>query len=486
MKPVQIARLLIRPRCSKTESRGYFLLRLAKENNLSNINKLAIIINQPKSQLGIFTDDALAQYLRGISITALSPPLCNSERAQLVRDKVWLRARICPMCIKEKNPSPIYFDFYLTLRCERHQLLLHNHCIKCGQVLTYSRNHLSHCNCGQALANLDIIHLDTAVDLFETIFAPWRNTKKWYLNESIIHQERLVALALFALLSLMSRKHSTRKRPQPWLWQGEWETVKYIIKRGPISLAEDLISTNINNKEIGVFRKTLKNSKIPFFVSLSDELYKKKKERDAIKYINVIDHIQEPMVSLGKIRNIARLDAEATTKLFYSDYFKIKSITVECKRTNYWISRQEAEKLEQWFESTLTHYEVAEIVGCSSSSVLGLVRIGKLNATYLPTKPRSPRFHRSDVDSFIHAFSSKVTEDLEVNEQVIPLATLPPAGPNCKWWNEAWFALMREILADTIMVYRISAGHGWGHYGIIRSDIIRVSEQARGWRNVLA
>lgn len=66
-------RLLARPRRDSAESRSNYLLRLAQRNFLSGLPELVNVVGLPPSAMVSMTDDALAQFLRGINLGTVAP-----------------------------------------------------------------------------------------------------------------------------------------------------------------------------------------------------------------------------------------------------------------------------------------------------------------------------------------------------------------------------------------------------------------------------
>jgi len=465
----QKPRLLERPRRTLTESKPAYLLRLAQANYLSGLPELAKIVGMPPSKLIAMTDESLAQFLRGIDKESLALPVTRPTPAlELVNRRRWNRCRICPLCIRQKKSSPMYFDFCLSFRCEEHQLFLLDQCSACGAGFTYLRNRLFHCNCGQALANLPQVKVDCAVDLFESQFAPWRDTNEWFCDDAtVIQREIAVARAFRALLDICTVKDSSNRRSQAWLRSGDWPIIKSTISPWPHALSDHVkASMSLNNPRFSQLLKYLELSAIPAFIRLRERLIDHRKQESRSFSLN-----GQPMVSLSSVRYFAKLDAAATQELFDSGIFTIKGTSDGPRGTSYWIGKTEAEQLASWFENTVDLNQAAKIIGCPPSSVRGLTRINRLKATYLPTKPRSPRFFRSTIDAFIKAIESRVLDNTRNSESLIALADLPAAAPRCKYWNAGWGMLIERILAGSIPIFRLGNNRGWAGIGIDPIDL---------------
>lgn len=88
------------------------------------------------------TDKALDQFLRGVPTYQLASPKTRAHDAlELIRRRLWGRSRNCPICIRENILPAEQFDFSLTLRCERHQTLLWDRCIRCGALTVLRDSH---------------------------------------------------------------------------------------------------------------------------------------------------------------------------------------------------------------------------------------------------------------------------------------------------------------------------------------------------------
>lgn len=463
-------RLLVRPRRNPEESRSNYLLRLAQRNYLSGLPELVNVVGLPPSAMVSMTDDALAQFLRGIDLGSVAPPVNRTSASlELVRRRLWSRSRICPRCMRQGNATPAYFDFCLSLRCEEHQIFLLDHCTSCNQSLTYLRKRSFHCDCGQALANLPTIKVDSSLDLFESQLTPWRESDTWFLDEDfVLKQEVGAAKALRAIVDFVSGNGISKTRYQPWIWLEDWPIIKALISPWPTSLADSVLASDalIDSERLSQLLATLDSTEHPVFRKLKHKLdgYRRETRRP-------VSATSDTLVSLSQVRKLAKLDAAATTALFNSSYFNVTEIHNGPKGPTFWVSKAEFEKLYQWFNETVSLNRAAEIIGCSPMSVRGLSKIGKLQAVFLPCKPRSPRFFRSNIDTFIKSFEVRLADDSSKEHCLVPLAQVAPANTNCKRWCSNWPKFIEGIFAGTVPIFRIDDKRGWEGMGARADDL---------------
>lgn len=463
-------RLLVRPRRANTESRSNYLLRLAQQNYLSGLPELVNVVGLPPHTMLSMTDDALAQFLRGVDLGTVAPPVNRSAASlELVRRRLWNRSRICPRCVKSGHTTPIYFDFCLSLRCEEHQIYLLDHCPSCSQALTYLRKRSFHCNCGQALANLPATKVDSSVDLFESLITPWREIDNWFLDEeTVLGLEVRASKALRALIDFVTGNWDTSTRHPPWIWLEDWPIIKTMISPWPSSLIESVLASDgLNNSgRLGHLLAILSDSEHPFLHKLREKLYGYRKE-----FRRPISVECEPLVSLSQVRKIAKLDAAASIDLFNSSYFSVKETLSGPKGPTYWVGKTEFEKLKQLLSETVSLKRAGEIIGCSTMVVRGLAKIGKLQPVLLPCKPRSPRFFRSNIDGFVKSIELNLVGDVGDGLQLIPLAKVVPATPRCKRWCSNWPKLIGRIFTGAVPIFRISGTRGWEGVGVRPDDV---------------
>lgn len=463
-------RLLVRPRRDVTESRSNYLLRLAQQNYLSGLPELADMVGLRPSEMVSMTDDALAQFLRGVNLNSVAPPVNRpTDTLELVRRRLWSKCRICPRCLRLGHTTPIYFDYCLSLRCEVHQIYLLDHCASCNQPLSYLRKRSFHCDCGQALANLPSIKVDSAVDLFESLLTPWRDGKTWFLDEEIVlKQEVRIAKALRSIVDFVNQNWDSRTTCQPWLYLEDWPIIKALISPWPTSLAEGVLASDalLDSKRLGQLLTILDSSEHPFLLKLKHKLDAYRKEAR-----QPVSATCAPLVSLRQVRKLAKLDAAATTELFNSSFFSIKEVRNGPRGPTFWVSKVDFEKLTQWLNETVSLERAAEIIGCSSMSIRGLSRLKKLQAVFLPGKSRSPRFFRSNIDTFIKSIESLLADNLCEEHSLVPLAKVAPAKANCKRWCSNWPIFIGGILAGTVPIYRIGGKRGWEGIGVRADDI---------------
>jgi hypothetical protein len=56
--------------------------------------------------------------------------------------------RTCPECVREHGQCDLPWDVSLVVACERHKVLLTDHCRHCGRQLSWNRSALDVCGCG--------------------------------------------------------------------------------------------------------------------------------------------------------------------------------------------------------------------------------------------------------------------------------------------------------------------------------------------------
>lgn len=460
--------ILARPRRERVESRSHHLLRLALDNCLPGMPALTRMLDIAPRRLLMMTDEALAQYLRGIDLDSVSLPMNRTGGAlELIRLRLWNQCRICPLCIQHKRVSPLYFDFSLSLRCEEHQIFLLDRCPSCSREFTYSRKRIFHCDCGLALANLPQVKVDSAVDLFESLFASWRENKDWYLDEDdCIPREIAVARALRTLLDIVTGRDST-SRSRAWIRIEDWPLLKTIISPWPHSLLEAAQASITTAEQSQVERLLchLNASAAPALIKLRKNLIDSRAQRSRL------DLNGTPMIPLNRVRTIAKLDAAAVKDLFDSNFFKVKTTSESLRGITYWVSEAEVASLAQWFQATVNVAEAAEILGCTPYGVRGLIRMKLLSAEFLPTKARSPRIRRSVIDAFQATIKAKTSEGAPSSFSLITLANISPMSPDNKHWRPQWFNTIEGVLDGRIPIFRLSNNRGWAGIGIRPIDL---------------
>lgn len=468
-------RLLVRASRAEGESRAHYLMRLSQENGFEGIEELARVLQQTPTMLLSLTDKALDQFLRGVPTYQLASPKTRAHDAlELIRRRLWGRSRNCPICIRENILPAEQFDFSLTLRCERHQTLLWDRCIRCGALLTYGRKYYSHCDCGEYLGNLPEKTSDSSIDLFYFLFAPWRQTQVWATNpDKCMGMEISSAFAIRTILSFMDDDQTKTTRCQPWVFIEDWPRIQPLVSPWPDAIIEHLSALwdGLSQSSSALLLSRLKNAKAAPLSTLADTLRASVSVPRTASYSLTTTQGDEPMVALGQIRQIGKLDADAVTKLFQSSFFQTKCTTGKGDALQYWVSQAEARKFTEWINQTIDADEAAHILNCHSSHVAALTRYGFIEAALLPVKPRSPRFSRSSVDSMLMSFNQRSLAVQPMGCQLICLSDIPASTPGCKYWFAGWKRLVSDLLTGSTPLHSAGSDRGWKSLGI-RSDQI--------------
>jgi hypothetical protein len=307
------------------------------------------------------------------------------------------------------------------------------------------------------------------VDLFEALLTPWRESDRWFLDEeAVLRQEVRTAKALRAIVDFVTGNGKPATTHQPWVYLEDWPIIKALISPWPTSLTNSILASDalIDSERVRQLLTVLDNSEQPFFLKLKHKLdgYRKEVRRP-------VSATCVPLVSLSQVRRLAKLDAAAATELFNSSYFTVTEIRNGPKGPTFWVSSAEFDKLNQWFNETVSLTRAAEIIGCSPMSARGLSRIGKLQAVSLPCKPRSPRFFRSNIDAFIKSFEMHLADNSSKEPCLIPLAKVAPAKANCKRWCLNWPVFIGRVFAGTVPIFRIDDKRGWEGIGVRADDV---------------
>lgn len=145
----------------ENESLSGFLLRLARLNGLSTIQKLLITLKVQKPKVhnyGVWSHKAKEKLVISLS-TALRRPFypddfpCQKNQGlgvdlgQLVDDFEVDFLRVCPQCIQTKTMD-WRFQLGYVGHCETHSLLLMDTCPECGTPFEWNTHIYSGCRCG--------------------------------------------------------------------------------------------------------------------------------------------------------------------------------------------------------------------------------------------------------------------------------------------------------------------------------------------------
>lgn len=462
-------RLIVRPNRDSAESRINYLLRLAQRNYLSGLPELAKLVGLVPRTLVSMTDDALAQYLRGIDLRSIAPPVHRPNASlELVRRRLWSRCRICPICLRSGNITPMYFDLCLSLRCEEHQIFLLDRCLSCNRPLSYLRKRSLHCDCGQSLAKLPATKVDSSVDLFESLLTPWREDDRWFQDEELVlDREVSLAKTLRTIIGFVSGNRDLGTRIQPWIWLEDWPVIRSLLSPWPTALIDGVLTSDrlADSARVAQLLAALQSNRTPYLQKLKRRLDDHRKEAR-----QPLSRASEPLVSLSQVRKLAKLDAAAAIELFNSPYFSVKEVRKGPKGNIFLVSSADFNKMVQWFNETVTLEQAAEIIGCTPMSVRALSRIGELHAEFLPSKPRSPRFSRSEIDKFIKSIEVRLSNDSSAEHSMTSLAKIAPANANSKRRCSNWPILIRGIFTGTVPVFRLSNKRGWEGIGVRVGD----------------
>lgn len=467
--------LLVRTSRAARESRPHYLMRLSQTNGFKGIEELASVLHQTPTTLLSLTDEALYQYLRGVPTSQLASPTIRAEdELELVRRRLWARSRNCPTCIRENIHPAEQCDFSLSLRCERHRTLLWDHCIRCGTMLTYSRKYYSHCDCGQYLGNLPEYASDSTIDLFYSLFAPWRHSQDWATNpvESMSKEVRS-AFIVRTILALFEGETSNTTRCQPWVFIEDWPRIQPLVSPWPDAIIELLSSLwdSLSQRSKTLLLSRLSTSDAAPLEELAKSLKSSVIGPRSASYALTTSQGDEQMVALNQIRLIAKLDAEAVSNLFQSAFFQTKCTTGQGESVQYWVSQTEARKLIEWINQTIDADEAAHILNCESHHIAALIRCGLIEAALLPFKPRSPRFNRSSVDLVLMSFNQRALAAPPKGCQLICLSDIPASVQKGKYRFSGWERLVTDLLAGSIPLHRTGNGWGWKSLGILSDHI---------------
>lgn len=140
----------VRPIPLVDESWPGLLLRLAQDNQLKGLRRLAALFNF--SVHGILQVDPLSGWNTIIGIEPLHR-LPQTNRYRLDRQAL---SRVCPRCLAtDKTPYiRAYWDLPLSLICTTHNTLLLDTCPRCGRSIDYFREYVAQCTCGGTFVDL--------------------------------------------------------------------------------------------------------------------------------------------------------------------------------------------------------------------------------------------------------------------------------------------------------------------------------------------
>jgi len=159
--------MLRRPSILLGESPSGYFSRLAGENGLAF---------RDLKNLGLIFHSEILQAFQCLPDRKNDPALCAYvERLQNSIENepaLWNRrhSRFCPACLSEKVHWRVHWELIFSDACPTHGCWLVDRCDRCGSNVSWQRQHLEYCDCGQrlasqSLANAPIEVLDLVNDL---------------------------------------------------------------------------------------------------------------------------------------------------------------------------------------------------------------------------------------------------------------------------------------------------------------------------------
>lgn len=160
------AKLLVRPRPDKGESLLGYIHRVGELNGLTSLRWISSML----SELGVFgIPEEKLQVLAesvGIDPEDLSTLTCRPIATQMANILLFMdayvpmtlfrkeRSAICVECLRGRNATPAIWDLRLICACVRHRRWLIDTCPKCSRTLSWRRELLLRCPCGNDLASI--------------------------------------------------------------------------------------------------------------------------------------------------------------------------------------------------------------------------------------------------------------------------------------------------------------------------------------------
>lgn len=470
------ASLLSRPRRDPHVSRPAHLMRVAQGNHFRGVKELSAALGHSASTLVRRNDEAINRLLIGLRHDDLAFPEWRSDAStMLLKRSAWVLSKICPLCSREGRLAPLYFDYPLTVRCELHEVLLHDQCPQCLKDLSYLRQSLRHCDCGQRLDQLQIVGSDATVDLFHCIFSPWRHAPNWYLDEDQnIPREIRCAQTISVVLRMISSNGLRLEHVRRRIRTSDWPILQRLLTPWPDALIATLeeIIERISPAMRAQLIKGLRQPELTILHPIATILAEGRR-RSPARIKAKINGVQHELVALSSVREFAELDAAAVKQLYYGNFFSIKTITFDKGRHQFWVSAAEAAKLADWFRATVDRETTAHLMGCSAESVLGMVRIKRLSFHALAVKPRSQRFLRAEIDTHLIGLRTLAHRAAVPGPTFVRLDDLPTASRGSKCWHTGWAGLMEGVLTGTIPLFQLPSGRGWQRYVVLRRDALR-------------
>ncbi|WP_150985347.1 TniQ family protein [Cupriavidus basilensis] len=155
-------KLLVRPRPDKGESLFGYIHRVGELNGLTSLRWISSML----SEAGLSIPDHKVQLLAesvGIDPEDLSTLTCRPIATQMANTLLFMdayvpvalfrkqRSAICVECLRGRDATPAVWDLRLICVCVRHRRWLIDTCQRCGCALSWRRENLLRCRCGNDL-----------------------------------------------------------------------------------------------------------------------------------------------------------------------------------------------------------------------------------------------------------------------------------------------------------------------------------------------
>lgn len=158
------AKLLVRPRPDKGESLFGYIHRVGELNGLTSLRWISSML----SDAGLSIPDQKVQLLAesvGMDPEDLAALTCRPIATQIANTLLFMdayvpvalfrkqRSAICVECLRGRNATPAIWDIRLICACVRHRRWLIDACPKCSRILSWRREFLLRCRCGNDLTS---------------------------------------------------------------------------------------------------------------------------------------------------------------------------------------------------------------------------------------------------------------------------------------------------------------------------------------------
>lgn len=441
-------RVLVRLDARRNPNRQDHLMRVAQANQLRGIRALCRAVDSSYAPLVLLPAEQLNDFLVGGKGGANAAVQRGGQQGlRLAVQGLSPRARICPICIREGRFQSLTFNSALIVACPIHRVVVCDECPRCNGCLTYMRHDMAFCDCGFPLERLPASPLPRWLCLLHRELAPWHIARS-------PHSRTLPVAALdFRVGRLLHRllwptRGQTRRRRQYWLCARDIPVIAQFARRLPESFGNAVAAAmrNASDADRYTLLSAIAELEIPELSTAAVEATRQFGSTPAYA-------TSKAYVSLNSVRRLAKLDTKAVHDLVRHDLTKgsARASRGNDGRLFYWISSVETERLSRLFATTMDVREAARRLGCEPFYVRALVNAELLPATFLHSKPRSPRITPTHVERFVSRLFRYAVSVRRAPVDTLALSSVPAYQPTTGYLR-TWKMLMEHILLGKVPI----------------------------------